>query len=164
MTAVHTYFRGERAIGLALVPIGLALLALAFYLWRTESGAFMASLTIPLLIVGLAGAGGGVGLVLRTDAQVAELERLHAEDPARVVALEAPRMEKVNANWIRLKVAWTALALVALVLLMAVKRDWATGLGLALILMSALIFWVDVFAERRARVYAEALQGATSSP
>lgn len=163
MNAVQTYFRGERAIGLALVPIGLALIAFAFYVWRTEGGAFMAALSIPLLVVGLAGAGGGVALVVRTDAQVAALERMHAEAPSRLVELEAPRMAKVNANWIRLKIAWTALALVALALLMLVKRDWSTGLGLALLFVSTLAFTVDVFAERRARIYADALTASAPS-
>lgn len=46
---------------------------------------------------------------------------------------------------------------VALVLLMGVRKDWASGLGLALLLVSTTLFFVDVFGERRAQVYTNAL-------
>jgi hypothetical protein len=50
------------------------------------------------------------------------------------------------------------LIVVALGLLMGVRRDWASGLGLALLLLSTTLFFVDVFGERRAQPYTEALR------
>ena len=164
LEALTTYFRGERGIGMALVPVGFALLALAFYLWRTQSGGFMWGLVAPLVVLGLAGAAGGAGLVIRTDAQVAELTAQHAEDPAAMASAEAERMEKVNANWPRLKIVWLVLAAAAFTLLFVVKKDWAVGLGLALLLTSTLGMWIDVFAERRAEPYTQALERARQDP
>jgi hypothetical protein len=40
---------------------------------------------------------------------------------------------------------------------MAVKRDWAHGVGLGLLLLATVLFFVDVFGERRAAVYFAAL-------
>ena len=47
------------------------------------------------------------------------------------------------------------LTVIALGLLFFVKRDWVTGLALALICLCALLFVVDTFAERRAQIYTE---------
>jgi len=108
-------------------------------------------------VVGLGAAIGGVVFALKTDAQVADLMARLADDPSALVASESARMVKVNANWPRLKLAWGVIAIGALVLLLAIKREWSTGLGLALVLLVAVLFFMDVFAERRAAPYTEAL-------
>jgi hypothetical protein len=54
--------------------------------------------------------------------------------------------------------AWAVVIAIALVLILAVRRDWSSGLGLALLLMATTLYFVDVFAERRALVYSEALR------
>lgn len=155
--AMQIYFRGEKHTGLTMVAVGIALMAFAFWVWRTQSGAFAWWLLTPLAVVGLGAAIGGVVFALKTDAQVADLLARLADDPAALVASESARMVKVNANWPRLKLAWGVIAIGALVLLLAVKREWATGLGLALVLLVAVLFFMDVFAERRAVPYTEAL-------
>jgi hypothetical protein len=153
---LEQYFRGERAIGLLFFAIGLLALFFAFWTWRSAGGAFGAALAVPVLVVALAGAIGGPMLVIRTDRQVRELTAL---DAARIREIEVPRMAKVNANWPRLKLGWCALLMIGMVLLMVVKREWAVGLGLGLILMGSLGFTIDVFAERRAETYTRALEG-----
>lgn len=160
---MQTYFRGEKQVALFLVGFGLALVAFAAWVWRTQSGPFAWWLLVPLALAGVGAAIGGAGFAIKTDRQVAELERQLEADRAATVAAERARMEKVNANWPRLKLAWGATTLVALVLLLGVKRDWSSGLGLALMLLVAVLFCVDVFAERRAAPYTEALERASGS-
>jgi hypothetical protein len=72
-------------------------------------------------------------------------------------------MASVNANWPRLKVAWSVVIVAALVLLLFVGREWASALGLSLLLMATTLFFVDVFAERRAEGYTTALQQARTT-
>lgn len=163
LAALETYFRGERATGMLLVPVGLLLLALAFWCWRNEPGAFGLSLAIPLAVLGLAGAAGGAGLAIKTDAQVSALIAQHAREPGPMAQAELVRMERVNANWPRLKAAWLVVGLIALGLLMLGGREWTHGLGLALIAACALLFFVDTFAERRAEPYTRALERASGS-
>ena len=158
LDVMHGYFRGERQIGLALVVVGLALVGFALWVWRTQSGSFATGLLVPLAIAGAGAAIGGPVLVVRTDRQVPDLQARYQADPAAMADAELARMARVNANWPRLKAGWTVLTLAALVLLMGVKRDWATGLGLALLILVAVIFTTDVFAERRALVYTAALE------
>jgi hypothetical protein len=157
------YFRGEKQVGIALAVVGVALLAFAGWVLRTQAGSFAWGLAAPLVLFGLAFGGGGTYLAFRTDRQVADLTAKYERDPSSLLAVEAPRMERVNANWPRLKIAWAVILGVALVLLLAVRRDWASGLGLALLAVTTILFFTDVFAERRALVYTEALEKARST-
>lgn len=159
---LQEYFRGEKQAGIALAVVGIGLLAGAAWVYRTQPGAFAWTLVIPLLLFGLAFGGGGAFLAVRSDRQITELAARYEQDPRALVAEEVPRMAKVNANWPRLKVAWTVLIIVALVLLMAVRRDWSMGLGLSLLLLSTILFFTDVFAERRAEPYTKALEQAAA--
>jgi lipoprotein signal peptidase len=67
-------------------------------------------------------------------------------------------MQKVNANWPMYIGMWTVLLLVGLGLRFGLKADWAHGVGPALILIGAMGFLIDGFAERRARPYTNALE------
>ena len=58
---------------------------------------------------------------------------------------------------------WPIVIVVALGLLQAVRREWATGLGLALLLLMTILYFTDVFAERRAERYTHALDQARSA-
>ena len=71
-------------------------------------------------------------------------------------------MEKVNANWPMYIGMWTALVLAGLGLRFGLKADWAHGVGPALILIGAVGFLIDGFAERRARPYTESLEALAS--
>lgn len=158
----HTYFRGERSAGIVLGVAGVALCAFSVWIWRTQSGGFAWGLLVPLALVGLVGLAGGPLFVWKTARQVGELDAAYRADAEGTIASERTRMARVDANWPRLKIGWSVIALAALVLLMLVKRDWATGLGLALMLIATLLFFVDVFAERRAVPYTDALARAAA--
>lgn len=158
--ALQSYFRAERDLGLALAVVGLLFIAGAIWVHRTQTGAFAWGLLVPAAVVGLAFGLGGVFLAHRSHGQVTSLAEQAERAPAAFLAVEVPRMERVNANWPRVKRVWTVGLLVALLLLQVVRREWATGLGLALLATLGVLFFVDVFAERRAEVYTEALRDA----
>lgn len=158
--ALQSYFRAERDLGLALAVVGLLFLAGAVWVHRTQSGGFAWGLLVPAAVVGLAFSLGGVFLAQRSHGQITSLAEQAERAPATFLADEVPRMERVNANWPRVKMVWTVGLLVALLLLQVVRREWATGLGLALLATLGVLFFVDVFAERRAEAYTEALRDA----
>ena len=107
---------------------------------------------------GLVAIGVGAAVGLRTTGQVQEIESELRREPGAMLANELPRMHKVNANWPILMGMWTALVLVGLGLRFGLKADWAHGVGPALILIGAMGFLIDGFAERRARPYTAALE------
>ncbi|MBL8951675.1 MAG: hypothetical protein JNK82_12915 [Myxococcaceae bacterium] len=158
--AVHEYFRGEKNLGVALAVYGVFLLGVAVWVWRTQDGAFATALLVPLAVLGLGFAGGGSFLAVKTGSQVEKLEADLKAGEKPALDVELARMAKVNANWPKAKLAWGVVTVVALVLLLAVKRDWASGLGLALLFMTTALMATDVFAERRAQPYTRALEAA----
>ncbi|MDH3655086.1 MAG: hypothetical protein OEN21_12510 [Myxococcales bacterium] len=156
---MHAYFRGERIEALCfIVPIGVAMLAFAAITLRAERGGFAWGLAIPLIVFGLFAIGVGAAVGLRTAAQVAGIESGFQDDPSAMLAEELPRMQKVNSNWPTYIGMWTALVLIGLGLRFGLKADWAQGVGPALILIGAMGFLIDGFAERRARPYTNALE------
>ena len=160
---MHAYFRGERVEALCfIVPIGVAMLAFAAVTLRAERGAFAWGLAIPLVVFGLFAVGVGAAVGLRTAAQVAGIESGFQDDPEAMLVKELPRMQKVNSNWPTYVGMWTALVLLGLGLRFGLKTDWAHGVGPAFILIGAVGFLIDGFAERRARPYTQALEALAS--
>lgn len=159
LEVMHSYFRGERIEALFyIVPAGLLLLGMAATAVVTDRGGFGWGLALPLAVFGLVALGTGAAVGLRIPGQVAEIEQAYREDPGAMVGKELPRMQAVNANWPRLITTWATLVILGLALRFAVKADWAHGVGPALILVGALGFFIDGFAERRARPYTAALE------
>jgi hypothetical protein len=156
---MHAYFRGERIEALYfIVPIGAAMVAFAAVTLRAERGGFAWGLAVPLVLFGLFAIGIGAAVGLRTTGQVAAIEAGFQSDPGAMVADELPRMQKVNDSWPIYIATWTTLVLIGLGLRFGLKADWAHGVGPAIILIGALGFLIDGFAERRARPYTEALE------
>lgn len=155
---MHDYFRGERIEALFfIVPAAVILFVLAATAVKAEGGAFGIAMAAPLVLFGLVALGTGLAVGLRTPSQVAALEKAYAASPQAMVADELPRMQKVNAAWPVYLSTWTALVVVGLALRFLVKADWAHGLGPGLIIVGAMGFLIDGFAERRARPYTQAL-------
>jgi hypothetical protein len=168
LDVMHSYFRGERIEALYfIVPIGVAMLAFAAVTLRAERGGFAWGLAVPLVLFGLIAIGTGAAVGLRAPGQVSGIEAAYEADPGAMLAKELPRMQKVNANWPIYVGTWTALVLIGLGVRFGLKADWAHGVGPALILIGAMGFLIDGFAERRARLYTaalEALAEGTVSP
>ncbi|MEM6292821.1 MAG: hypothetical protein AAGA54_16220 [Myxococcota bacterium] len=159
LDVMHTYFRGERIESwFYILPAGLVLLGLAVTAWVSYKDGFGYGLAIPLALFGLIFAGAATGIGMRTPGQVQALEQAYADDPAAMVAEELPRMEKVNANWPLALGAWTAFAVIGAALRLGLSADWAHGVGTGLVVVAAVGFLVDGFAERRSHPYTKALE------
>ncbi len=158
LDTLRAYFDGERLEAFFFIlPAGLIMLILAGTALKAEGGAYGIAMAVPLIVFGLVLAATGLGVGLRTRAQVEQLEKDYAASPKAMVEKELPRMEKVNANWPKYLAVWTALVVAGLVFRFAFKADWAHGLGPGLLLAGAIGFLVDGFAERRSRPYTAAL-------
>ncbi len=158
LDAVEVYFRGERNTGYAVLPIGLLLLAVAFYLVRNYGGGLGRALGVVIGIAGLAAVIGGPLLARTVDARQRTLAAQAETDPGPPIAAEKARIAKVNSNWTMLKRMWIGLAFVALIALATIKRDWVVGLALAVVCLCAFALVVDTFAEKRALIYEEQLE------
>jgi hypothetical protein len=162
---LESYFQGEKIEALVFIlPIGL--LCIVFAVWMlVEGGSFHRGVAIPFVIMGLVMSivGGVVGY--RTPEQVRELRAEFAIRPDSAQQREIARMQRVNDAWPRYLVIWVIFGVAGLALRLLFNSDFLQGLGIALVFFSGVILMIDGFAERRAKVYADALrEGITFSP
>jgi hypothetical protein len=158
LETMQAYFRGEKLEALwFIIPLGLTLVGFAVVAVKVERGGFAWGLAIPCALFGLVALVTGGVVAVRTERQVAAIERTFAEAPAALAASELPRMEKVNADFKAYFAGFAVLVATGLTLLLVVQAPWARGLGPALILIGGLGFVIDGFASRRAIPYTAAL-------
>lgn len=156
---LHAYFRGESVEAwFFIVPAGLLLVAVGCaLLWQNRSP-FDMGLALPSLLFGLILIATGVTVGARTPSQVQQLLQTYERSPAQLAQTELPRMEKVVQNFRSTFYAFGALTAVGLVLIYGLRREWTTGLGIALVLGAGIGLTVDGVAERRTHSYVAALK------
>ena len=99
--------------------------------------------------------GGTVGF--RTPMQTAQIQQAYKIAPAAALEAESVRMEKVNRTWTWYLAIWIVFIVLGLGLRMLANSDFLRGLGIALIFFAGVGLMIDGFADRRARVYSDAL-------
>jgi len=159
LDVMQTYFRGEKIEALAFIlPVGLLLVAFGAVALKVERGGFAWGVAVPCFVFGLVLISIGASIGWRTANQVAEIANGFDSAPAEMVGTELPRMQQVDALFKQTYIAFAAATVVALVLIFAVRSDWARGLGAALVLIAGIGFLIDGFASRRTVPYSKALE------
>lgn len=152
------YFRGERAIGITVLMIGVVVVAALLYLWKGYKEPLGYGLMIPLALLVVAGFGLGPTLIVTSNQRIERFTSLLKTDQAAFVKEEIPRMAKVNANWFPLKVTWAILLLLSLIVIFTVKREFWVGVALGFLVLSTTLFVVDSFAQKRGLRYGASLE------
>ena len=152
--SIQTYFQAEKSESLLFISIGiLALIAGIAFLIRGTG--FLKELAWPLMGVALIQVVVGSAVYFRTDKQVAELQAMYASNPDAYKAQELPRMQKVNRDFDFYKKIEIILMAAGLVLFFHFRngnRAWM-GAGAGLLIQSAIMLTLDLFAEHRADIY-----------
>lgn len=165
LKSMQIYFQGEKIEALVFIlPIGILALIFSIWLLTDSPTQFMRGLFVPLFLMGLilSAVGGVVGF--RTPSQLSQLEQGLQVDPKATLAAESARMEKVNSAWGRYLLLWGIFGVAGLVLRLATQKDFVQGMGVALVLFSAVGLIVDGFAERRAHAYVSVLSAVANAP
>lgn len=157
---IDTYFAGEKLESAWIVLAGVLALGSALVLWLAVRQPFARGLAAALLGTAALGLFVGGTVYLRTDRQVAQLQALHATDAARFAAEEGARIATVVRSFWHYRLAYAAAVLLALVLVFALGWPQYHGLAVGLLLLAALGFTIDHYAEARARDYQHALAAA----
>ncbi|MFN0062693.1 MAG: hypothetical protein ACKVPX_09270 [Myxococcaceae bacterium] len=155
-SALTTYFTGEREGGLLVALVGAGLLAVAALLvGRGDLRPF----AVTLGIWGFLALSVGVGLTLKTPAQVAGLLNQLGTDAQAFFAAEAPRMARVQRNFEILERIWFLFILVgAWVALRWKTHATVNGIALGILVGASVVLAFDIIAERRGAVYLKALE------
>lgn len=158
---LKTYFAGESSEAWAFSGLGVASLGSGVALvTRGTDGARGAS--VPLFAVGLIQLVLGVGLWLRTPAQVAALEAQLDASPGTYAQAERTRMARVMRGFAAYKAIEVGLFFGGVGLAGAggvTKSDFALGAGFSLAAEALAMLVLDFFAELRGHTYESALLG-----
>jgi hypothetical protein len=151
------YFAAEKAEALLFIFVGNAALIVSFSLWKLRSP--LRGMIAPLVAVAAIQLVVGGTVFLRTDAQVETLKAQLATSPAEFKAAETARMETVMRNFGLYKQIEIGLLAIGAVLVRTRRTgDRWHGVGLGLLIQSALMLVLDLFAEARAETYIAALR------
>ncbi len=154
---MYSYFTAEKQESLLFIAVGLIAIGVAAWLWM--NGHRLRSMAFPLVAVAVIQIAVGSSVYLRTDEQVVALIAQHETVPQAMRAEEAVRMAAVMKNFDLYKVIEIALLAVGVLLVLFLRRnDLAVGIGAGLIIQSAFMLTLDMFAEMRAETYISALE------
>lgn len=153
---MEDYLDAERAESRLFVGIGALSLAGGAVALASDRPALQGA-SLPVMGVGLIQLLVGGSVWWRTEDQKRALRTQIGEAPDRYVADETQRMRVVNDNFFIYR--WTELSLLGAGAALGatgytLERDFVTGLGLGLVVQSAIMLGLDYFAEQRGHAYA----------
>jgi hypothetical protein len=153
---ISMYLTAEKQESLLFVLVGVLAIGVSVWLWI--NGHRLKSMAFPLIAVALIQIVVGGSVYLRTDNQIATLSQQLISTPVIFKAEETKRMEVVMQNFKLYKVIEIGLLLAAVGILVFFKNlDVAIGIGAGLVLQSAFMLCLDMFAEARGSDYVKAL-------
>jgi len=157
---IRNYFAGEKSEAALILVAGIAALAVALWLWFSIREPFARGLASTLLLVAALGLGVGGAVYFRSDAQAQQLVELKRADPTRFDAEEGPRIRQVVKSFGQYRIAYAVAVMLALVFVFLLGGALFYGLAVGLLILAALGFTIDWYAENRAVEYARALEAA----
>jgi energy-converting hydrogenase Eha subunit C len=150
------YFQAEKAESLLFMLVGLVAIAIAIWLWM--HGHRLKAMAYPLVAIALIQLVVGGSVYFRTDAQVAQLTQQSKSEPKQFQQAETSRMQTVMKNFTLYKGIEMALVLIGMLMILFFQRyDTAAAIGAGLVLQSAFMLCLDMFAEARGQDYLKAL-------
>ncbi len=157
---ITQYFAAEKQESLLFVAVGLLAIGAAVWLWTgAHRLRFMA---FPLIAVALIQIAVGATVYLRTDGQLTKLTQQIAMPAQATGQVELARMHTVMKNFTVYKSIEIVLLAVGVGLIAFFQRlDWAAGVGAGLVLQSAFMLTLDMFAEARGQDYVKAFGALT---
>lgn len=157
---ISEYFVAEKQESLLFLLAALVAIGLSYWLWFY--GHRLKTMAIPLVSIALIQLVVGGTVLLRTDSQIERLSQLYQTAPTQFKTEEVSRMEVVMKNFSTYKIIEVSLLCVGMLLIVFMQRvDIAAGIGAGLVLQSALMLTLDVFAESRGNDYLNALRAMT---
>lgn len=161
---VRWYFAGEKAEAFWILAAGVASLVVAIVLWFVAREPFARGLAMALLIMAGLGLGVGGTVHFRSDAQAQQLIELQRTNPAQFAAAEGPRIRQVVHSFAQYRIGYAVAVLLALFFVFVMGKPSQQGFAVGLLLLAALGFTIDFYAERRAQHYLQALHAAGALP
>lgn len=156
--AIVDYFSAESSTGWTLLGVGTGAVLVVVLLWgRRKESPFAKGLLVPAVLIALGGMVGGPFLAMRSGRQLYELTQQLETDSSGLRQAELARMERVNGNWMPLKIAWVCIFVGGGIVVWRKKGVWR-GASLGFMGLAAAGFVLDTTAESRALAYTSAIE------
>jgi hypothetical protein len=153
ITAIHTYFAGERAELSWLLVFCVLLLVTSAVLWW-QGDVYARGLAVGLLITALVGSSVSIPLLIRDRGTE---KRLTAAPERAALIAEKARMDIVVSKYAVYRYVLVALCGLALAAIVFRPHGFMAGLSTGILILAITVFIVDHYSEQRARRYVSAL-------
>lgn len=161
MDFIKTYFTEEKSESVIFVILGVCAILLALFFWLIIKYSLFNGIAYPFLLIGIIQVLVGTTILTRTPKDIERVENIVAHDPIKIKTEELPRMEKVARDFKIYKATELILLALGLVLYFYFfnsKLPFWKGLGLGLLIQSAIMLALDLLAADRAAKYIDELQ------
>lgn len=160
-TDIESYFLAEKQGSLLFIVVGIVTMALSLLFFFLVRGNFYKGAAVPLLIIGLLQFEGSYTVYKRSDEDRVRNVYAYDANPSQLKKVELPRIKMVNARFVIYRWIEIALLLAGAGLVFYFKSTHSGqfwfGLGVALVLQSAIMLGADYMAEQRAHEYTKGL-------
>lgn len=164
-TDIETYFLAEKQESLLFIVVGIVAMALALLFFFLLRGNFYKGAAIPLLLIGAIQFSVGLTVYKRSDEDRVRNVYAYDANPYQLKQVELPRMQQVNRNFVFYRWIEIALLLAGAGLVFYFKSthpgQFWFGLGVTLVLQSAIMLGADYMAEQRAHEYSKGIEAFT---
>lgn len=152
----NTWAQGDIAQGKLMLLVGAIALLATIFAWKS-GGELLRGMLIPMVLIVLIATGYGGFMQIGRVAYVKDLAERYENDPEGSRAAEIARVQNDCKNYRMMNYIWSAFFVAGVALVFIAGSGTWKGLGLGLIVLSAVGFVLDNFLHERAAVYLKAL-------
>jgi lipoprotein signal peptidase len=159
MEPISKYFNEEKYESVFFVLVGVIAIVLSIYFFAKVKTPFYNGVSYALIAVAAIQLTVGISVYFRSPKDILRVENFVKHQKFRVLVEEIPRMKVVMKNFVFYR--WIQISLIVVGLIFYFYFDKETmikGLGIGLFIQSALMLFLDYFAEKRGFEYFEYLK------
>ena len=160
-TSLQTYYAAQRVDFIVTGTISLAMIVAAFLLVRRPDG-FGRGMAVMLAATALILIAAGVAVQIRNAGMtpaLLEAARSPSQSRTAILTQETERMRQLMANFVVARRVYGGLLVVSALAIALARTPLWQGLGAGVTVMTATGFVIDHYAERRADIYLQSLEG-----
>lgn len=144
---------GEIFEGKMIALFGITVIAISIAFWKIGSTPFAKAIVVPLLVVGLLSATAGSFMVVNNNKRIVSYKAAYQENPTAFVQSEKERTDDFIKWYPYTMYSMSAIIIVGIGSYLFLGGAWGRAIGLALILLSLSLLFIDHFSEERAEMY-----------
>jgi hypothetical protein len=162
MKNIESYFNAEKQESLIFILIGFAGLIIATYFILKLTQPYFQGMSYPIIGIALIQLIVGSSVYFSSDKNIKRVNNLVENNVDLINTEEIPRMEKVMKNFVLYKTI-EIVFIISAILLHFIFNDkpFLKGFGLGLLVQSGFMLLLDLFAEKRGKLYLEFLRNLT---